>query len=434
MTTKQTAKPSLFTRLALLCGTTLVCLAAIEIYLRLSQPLYPSIYQPDAAVLHKHVPNSAKTFYRKPANGGDRIPVKINSLGYRGPELCQAPAKRIVVYGDSCIAGEFSTLENTFCAKLQQQLSLTTTNSIEVINAGVAGYGPDQVCRRLEKELATLKPDLVIVGIFSDNDYGDLIRNKIYCLQPNGQLATNAYTISPDLWSQMQAAAFPHFWAQLQIVYRAKMFLEKFRKRQEFTTRNKNHPLEANDYLNDCLYRAKADYKEFIEDGNNAVSNLMDDFYDADIALEPESVSAKYKIKLMAAVIGHLKKIAANQKIPLLLVIIPSPVDVCPHFPYQVNTNNYPLYKRSSLTDILAHIAKDQGIPYLNLFPVFGAGTNDDYYFRAGDDHWNDAGQALAAKFTAEKVLEGRAERIPPQREFENRIPATPFNQQSKHY
>src|SRR6185503_7481910 len=109
--------------------------------------------------------------------------VHVNALGLRGdePEPTANGRQRIVVYGDSFVEAEFSPLAETFPKRLEARLRAAGV-PLEVLNAGVVGYGPDQVCVRLEKELTQLRPDLLIVALASGNDYGDLVRNKLFRL------------------------------------------------------------------------------------------------------------------------------------------------------------------------------------------------------------------------------------------------------------
>ena len=94
-------------------------LAVAEVGLRTIRPVLPSIYAPDSVVLHRYVPGARKLFRRSQINGGEEITVAINSLGFRGQEVPpHKPGARILVYGDSFIAAEFSLLDSTFAGQL----------------------------------------------------------------------------------------------------------------------------------------------------------------------------------------------------------------------------------------------------------------------------------------------------------------------------
>jgi len=97
------------------------------------------------------------------------------------------------------IQASYSLLPDTYSEKLETKLSQNLKINIEVINAGVNGYGPDQISLRLADELDWLKPDIVIISIFTDNDFGDLLRNNIYRLDKANQLVLNKYVLSQDV-------------------------------------------------------------------------------------------------------------------------------------------------------------------------------------------------------------------------------------------
>ena len=61
-------------------------------------------------------------------------------------------------------------------------------------------------------------------------------------------------------------------------------------------------------------------------------------------------------------------------------------------------------YREAGLTDAVASIARDAGLVHLNLFEPFQkAGATGLYH--ANDQHWNAAGQELAARLTLDLIL-----------------------------
>jgi hypothetical protein len=159
-------------------------------------------------------------------------------------------------------------------------------------------------------------------------------------------------------------------------------------------------------YVDQSLAHAHASYRDYVAEGANAgyVENPFDDYYDADIALEPDSPSARYKISLMERVLVNLRDTAARAATRLVMVILPSAIDACDDYYFLVNTARYPQYDRGRLSGLLESMAMRNGIPYLNLFPAFRAADANLYYFHGGDNHWNDAGQAKSAQLLAELI------------------------------
>lgn len=110
-----------------------------------------------------------------------RLPhrIRINSLGFRGPELPLEKATgtiRILCLGDSYMFGDYVNDDETFPAALERLMRRATGGpEIETVNAGVNGYTiTDETDLAREKGMS-LQPDLVIVG-FVLNDLADLTR------------------------------------------------------------------------------------------------------------------------------------------------------------------------------------------------------------------------------------------------------------------
>jgi GDSL-like Lipase/Acylhydrolase family len=400
----------------LFTAVSLGCLFLGELILRTFAPILPLVYQPDDVLLHKFVPNSKEITHSK--ENGKKISVTINSLGFRGEEFALATTKkRVVVYGDSFIEGEFTPLENTFVKQLEKRL-LAQRENVEVINAGVVGYGPDQVSLKMRQELPILKQDLVIVAIFAGNDFGDLLRDKIYKLDAHNQLQQNNYFLDSTLRSTLTASAFPQKLDRFQIILRLKALrqffrlktVRKFLSEMKRILRPESFSAEQRIYFHQMFDRdfteSVKEYTTYILENDKCVRNLIFDHYEADIAVSPDAPSSRYKIKLMEGVILKIRQTAHSNGVPLVLMIIPAATDISDRFEYQVDQNEHQQYKRSRLTDILETIAIKHKIKCLNLFPSFRENGANHFYLGFPDGHWNDAGQRLAAELMTRLILE----------------------------
>ena len=130
----------------------------------------------------------SKTFERRPANGGDTVHWQTNDASFRGRELRSNPGTRVIVYGDSNIQARFSHLDQSFPQRLERHLQASSGGDVEVINAGVVGFGPDQCLIRLSSDIDEHDPDVVVFHVFADNDFGDVVRNRLFELDANGAL------------------------------------------------------------------------------------------------------------------------------------------------------------------------------------------------------------------------------------------------------
>ena len=93
-----------------------------------------------------------------------RTDVRINSLGLRGPELDPVPpgGLRVVVLGDSWVAGLEVPENRTYTSVLTDELTDRLGVPVQVVNAGVRGYGTDQAWLLYQERLRQLDPELVV--------------------------------------------------------------------------------------------------------------------------------------------------------------------------------------------------------------------------------------------------------------------------------
>jgi hypothetical protein len=378
-----------------------VTLATAEFVLRVALgPQFYGIYQLDDHVLYRLIPGAQRVNTLPPVNGSLRIRYRINSRGFRGDELAPSgKSLRVLVYGDSFIQGDFSQTGDTFTVRLKTHLERQMGKSVEVVNAGVAGYGPDQELRRMEVDLPKLKPNLVIVAIYAGNDFGDLIRNKLYRLSSGGSLKQNPNVKLQESFAR--DAARSHSEPILRKMLRNarnRLFGDTY---QIYPT---GREARLNRIEND-LAQAVSEYRQYVIEGDNVVHELYRDPYNADVSLTPESESARYKIAMMRRIIERMHHVAASQHVPLLFVLIPSPIDVTDmHETGEIDTMRYPAYRRSALTDTLELICNRNQLPVVNLFGPFWKQRARDLYLNGGDDHWNARGQDFAAELVGNYV------------------------------
>jgi hypothetical protein len=57
---------------------------------------------------------------------------------------------------------------------------------VRVINAGVNGFGSDQILARTARDPAPFDPNLIAAAIIGDNGFGDLLGNKLLHLDEPG--------------------------------------------------------------------------------------------------------------------------------------------------------------------------------------------------------------------------------------------------------
>jgi lysophospholipase L1-like esterase len=108
--------------------------------------------------------------------------IQTNSLGLRSPEISVAHAAgslRVAVIGASSVMGATERdNEHTFPAQLEGLLrGAMPDKRVDVINAGIAGYSLADERAMLERRIAPLRPDLVILYT-GFNDFASYCRGS----------------------------------------------------------------------------------------------------------------------------------------------------------------------------------------------------------------------------------------------------------------
>lgn len=145
----------------------------------LIKPLSPPLV-PDAYRHHRLVPNSHAQFTQRDFSYTQRV----NNLGMRGEDrpIVKPPATvRIVTLGDSFTMGKGVEDTETFSVLLEQRLNAllaacSAPVRAEVLNGGVDSYAPILSYIQFAREIAPLRPDLVIHSL----DVSDLVQEAAY--------------------------------------------------------------------------------------------------------------------------------------------------------------------------------------------------------------------------------------------------------------
>ncbi len=382
-------------RVVLLAASSLVMLLFAEFAgeLALGSRLRP-VYQADDTLIFKLIPDRRSAMTLSARNGGATVAHRINRHGFRGGELKPAGSSpRVVVYGDSFSHAAYTPEAETLAARLA--VLLKGAGEVEVVNAGVSSYGPDQVSLKMEAELPALRPDAVVVAIFAGNDYGDLMRNKLFRLDDDGRLAKNAWRLDPKVRGLFDLSQ------KESILKRAVL--------QALATLRARAAGQGAIDLGFLLAQAEREYRECVLERNGVVTNTHMDYYSADVSLQPASPSAQYKVRLMRAVMQRIRDIAAANRVPLTFLLIPHPVDVVADYDgWRIDRARYPAYAPRNQIQPLEDAARALGVPFVSLYDAFRTVDAGALYFRDGDDHWNSAGQRRAAELLARQLVSTR--------------------------
>jgi hypothetical protein len=115
--------------------------------------MLPTIYDPELG----YVPRPRATNY-----GPDRVNVDDEGLRRNG-NFAPSPGPPILAVGDSYTWGSQVSDDETWPARLEQMLDR------RVLNAGVNGYGVDQIVMRAERLVPNYRPAALVVAIIGDD-------------------------------------------------------------------------------------------------------------------------------------------------------------------------------------------------------------------------------------------------------------------------
>ena len=353
------------------------------------------LYEIDREALHRNRAGITKRHVHSERDGGHTVLSHYNRFGFRGPDFEEEKGDRfrVIVYGDSFIAAKYSELSSTFPVQLERRLVQVVGGrpEIEVLNGGVPGYGPDQVLRRLPAELERFRPNLVLLHIYTGNDYGDLFRNKLYRVVDGG-LARNESSLSPSLRVQMILGRFKL--VRYALLARKSLQAANASSRTEVPAPPPSAPQRTPTVAETSFDR---EYRDYLD--NDTVKNL---FYDATDPMSgfPEAPATIAARELMEGVLGEIVRLVEAQGAHLVVTIQPSDSDAVPSLARDLAAQ-FPAYDPEAKSRWLAEICTRLGIDHYTLFDDFSGGASPESLFFPDNRHWNDAGQRVAAEAVA---------------------------------
>jgi hypothetical protein len=168
----------------LILGSLMLTVGLAEVAVRLISPQPTGITHQDRYGLALHYPGITRYL---PLYGHD---VTFNSVGMRDREhsLEKPPGVfRILLLGDSFTEALQVPFEASLPSLIERSLHERTGKRIEVINAGVSGWGTDDELRYLTEYGLKYRPDLVVVAMTLHNDISDNLRHDWHRVE-NGAL------------------------------------------------------------------------------------------------------------------------------------------------------------------------------------------------------------------------------------------------------
>lgn len=351
-------------------SVTLIVIAGIlttEFYLRHYKPLETNSWgelpalQTDNETIYSLIPNKITNLRY---NNYDYTLV-TNSLGFASPEISLGTKTeteiRIMITGDAFSMPEGIEYENSYPALLENKLKDAIPGKrINVINAGVTGYGPNEIYAQVKKFVDKIRPDIVINEMFI-NEFLEINLTRNERLKEIG-LERNEFKKKRIRDKVMMLGNF-------QLVIQFPFYLKN-------------------------LVGANEDY--------NYNKSLLY-FYEKDSPFYNDSVIIKLNNYLV-----NMKEICFNHEAELIVMGVPGQLEVSEskyisYFPKSVNINDTSVFDLNKPLFIIENICNDNNIKYLNSKIVLKGNPEQPLYFEKSW-HWNVKGHEVVADFLFENL------------------------------
>lgn len=351
-----------------------------EIVIRIFFPQNLNYTEFDNTLMYRHIPNFEVSYHRQEYS----TQIKFNSKGLRDYEYSYDKPKgtyRILLLGSSFSQALQVPLDKTYENILEEKFNSNGKyQKYEIINSAVGGYGTSQELFFLRNEGLKYKPDLILLD-FSMRDITENSISPLVTLR-DGKLIENI-PVKASLPKRflLFCSRYSHLCSLLQTA-----LLEDADK-------------------NGFLHSIPA--KIMPGSGNPAPKQRVKKaelFYKNDTPAFDDALEETFLL------IKEIKKTADENKIPLVMFIIPHREQVdnlkFKEFAKENNLNEKDL-EYDKIQKLTLKFAKENNINAFDMLPYFRQkNINNTFYFDI-DGHWNGKGHELAADLLYEYLKNG---------------------------
>jgi len=402
----------LISALLILFGV-LLAFGVLEIFVRVSGKTPPTgepafFWQDDERFGWFHTPGAEGYYFNPP--GEYNAYAKVNSAGFIDQEYTQekpAGVYRILVVGDSFTEGLRVPMEATFHSILEKELN-AAGKRVEVINAGVAGWGTDQELLFYQEVGRAYQPDMVLLAFFPGND---IMNNTIalesknfgavrkpYFLLEDGRLALHNQPVgseSEPVTAEDNAAPAP----QLIPEHPPLAFLLPVLQHSAFY----RYFIPRLRVLAPGLALKLAQWGLITPGSETRRAEQETDYVPITYGVYKTPLDPPWQEgwHITQALLAQFKSNVETDGGEFRVVVIPSQVQVDPAAWAHI-LQSYPAMQEEQWdldqpNQRLAEILHAQKTPYLDLLPIFRAWDGPPLFFPI-DGHWNEQGHRLAGE------------------------------------
>ena len=397
--------------LLVLFGVLLAC-GALEIFVRLAGKAPPAgeptfFWQDDERFGWFHKPQ-AEGYYFNPA-GEYNAYARVNSAGFIDRDYTlEKPAGvyRILVVGDSFTEGLRLPMSAAFHSILEENLN-NAGKKVEVINAGVAGWGTDQELLFYRTIGRRYQPDMVLLAFFAGNDimnntialesknFGSV--HKPYFLLEEDKLTLHNQPVGsePEMVGAKEEQPTPHLIPE----HPPLAFLHPFLQHSAFY----RYFIPRLRVIAPGLALKLAQWGIISPGSETRNAEAGPDYIPIAYGVYKTPLTPTWQEgwRITAALLSQFQQEVTTDGGVLRVVIIPDQIQVEPAA-WQRMLHVYPAMQNESWdleqpNRMLAQILESQHTPYLDLLPLFRAWDGPTLFFPI-DGHWNERGHQLAGE------------------------------------
>jgi hypothetical protein len=290
--------------------------------------------------------------------GGIRT-LETNSMGFRDHTPLSHTNKKLLVLGDSFVSNISVNDDQVFTEIMEDQLK-----NFDVLNFGVDGYGQVQEYLLLDQVIKTIKPDVVILIVYVQNDFTDNVGHYWPYLRPYASLEGKDSTLVIHPLLKNQADKNP--------------------------TDSRN--IFSKSHLNTLITRGLN--KLF----RKTTHSDIPEFY---LCQYPNSERQDLMFRIMGKLLLKIANLGKENDVPLVFALAPSIVQIEDELWasfLKASQTNQRKFVRSLPNDRLMEFAKRNNLLMLDLLPrLLQEKTTNVKLYSSTDLHWTKEGNRIAA-------------------------------------
>jgi lysophospholipase L1-like esterase len=307
--------------------------------------------------------------------------IQVNAIGLRDRERTPTPEpgiQRVLFVGDSVVFGAGVEAADRMSDRLEAALG----PAVEVVNAGVSGWGTGQEYLWFVHQGLALEPHVVVLGLCMLNDVINvMLPHELFGSAPKPRFTLDHGRLQLDLPPPRPGPSFRE--RCFEVARHSRLLVFVGRHLRMLRARLQEPPTAVADPTSASYYP----------------ENLQADWSHWSVFRDPYTPRFEAAFEVTEALVTAIRDSCAERGIPFVLFAIPNKVEVDPearaselqHYAY--DPSQFDLAKPY---ERLWELAERLGVPFV--YPLHEFESAGEPLFFAHDGHPNAAGHAVAAR------------------------------------